>query len=1319
MPWPDTTFTPRAGRNVKTSPLSPLSGGVRRWTCGTNDEAGGEDLVAAGVCQPNDTVLPPGNYDQLDIWFGSTIYLGEGAYSFNFINLQNAMGNGATTRLLAAQPNGERTVIMTRNGLKVNPSGSFNVIAPEKYQLGYGIDSTKFAGGTMMIYSEASLTLDVSTEIWASVVVPKTGTVVNIADRVHLFGQILADSIRVLNSFKGTDGAFIPFFPEKPVIVSKLSASVVEPDVTNGKADTVELKFPITMDHINGLAVRVYYHTRRHTAGAAPADPGVDYVNTSGSIVIRPTFLSDTVRVKVVGDIVWEGNETIELVLDSVKNGNLGRTHADSVGVGTIIDNDPPPVLSFVKTQDTVVEGNSKALKVKMSFLIGRPLTVQYELVPAAGFTAIEGSDFQLFPTPKTLSFPALTDTASITVNAIDDPNYEYPERFQLRLFKSSIPEVLIDPVRGHDTVTILSNDPIPVLTINDTTLMEGQSALLRASLRGGIVSGDSACFDWKTIDSTALAGSDYVADSGHACIPAGQNSVVLKSLATRTDGVYEQPEVFRVQLKPGFGLNATPDRFGRVTILNTNPRPTIRISDVTAKRPTTGTTVYTFRVRLVDTAGNSAVTGVNSTVSWKTLRGTAVPGLDYDSAAGSFTFSGTDPADSVKTVSVTVRGSSQYHATPLRFTVNLTTDMNIDTMVSRKKTVGVGTMTSAVGAPRISWVGDTVDEGSNGQRTAIRFTARLLDSVGNATTSRDPVVFVWSTQDSTARATSPDTHYVARANVVVAIPAGIGSKLDSVMVIGNDLYQDAFRLLLGRIDHSHASATGYDKTSSANRALGGIRDADIAPLVASVVGPSLTEGNSGTKPFAFTVNLDRPSGKPVTFTWKTIPGGTATAGSDFVAASGTRTIAAGTTRDIFSVTVNGDLNLEPDETFKIEVTPVTGLRDAAPDTGTATIVNDDARPNLHLTIDSAVREGNSGTKPLTFRLELLDAATGNVLDLANAPNVPVPFWWRTEGRTATTADRDYAGQAGRWDTIPAGQVRKSLSVAINGDTRYEPDEFFRIRVDTIRTAQAVGTRTIDTAVILNDDEKPTVMLLDSSVQEPAVYGAVANMVFQVRLSAAAGVPLRFAYETQPGLARGTKDFSIEPWDYLDVDSTVLVFPPDTTVRWVSIPVYGDTLYEKSQDFFLQILKADSNAIVTRSRARGVILDADTAPAIRISDADTVVEGASSNFLISLQRRSEVDVVVRLRSRNGSAFAPGDYRTVDTVVVIANGLLNRPFLVQTHRDSLANEFLETYRIALTEIVNAYPAGTSWYQVPEAPGVWNRSGEDLTFRTWVR
>lgn len=33
--------------------------------------------------------------------------------------------------------------------------------------------------------------------------------------------------------------------------------------------------------------------------------------------------------------------------------------------------------------------------------------------------------------------------------------------------------------------------------------------------------------------------------------------------------------------------------------------------------------------------------------------------------------------------------------------------------------------------------------------------------------------------------------------------------------------------------------------------------------------------------------------------------------------------------------------------------------------------------------------------------------------------------------------------------------------------------------------------------------------------------------------------------------------------------------------------------------------------------------------------------------------------------------------------------------------------------------DAYAGGRSWYQVPETPGVWTASTEDLTFRTWVR
>ncbi|MEN9308282.1 MAG: hypothetical protein RL173_2214, partial [Fibrobacterota bacterium] len=1238
------------------------------------------------------------------------VLLGEGVYFF-----RNLTGNQPS--VVAAQPNKKRTVIYLSQGFNPAQTGRVFVGPASAYNFTSGQGKTTVCdtvetancsfGGTVLLISKGPLVFPRDSPIWATVSVPRNNAF--LSQQFQLFGQVFADTLLGAQEWKFTAGKYIPFNPVDPVVsvtsINKLSVKELTETGCTARLgrpcrDTV---VTVRMDHVNPYPVTMDYDLIAFPTGVGMATEGSDFVKVaSGKLTIAVRSLSANLTLSIFDDNLYEGPEDFRLVLRNLQgasfagaNGKPDTSIKSLETTVTIVDNETPPVASFAKTTDTIAEGASKQLKVKLSFAIGRPLSVEYAVVPNAGFTAQETSDFVVLPNPKTVVFASGSDTASITASVVNDLLFEYPERFSLQLRNPSLSEVTVDPVRGRDTILIPEDDPRPVLTINDTTLLEGQSAILRASLKGVPASGDSACFDWKTLDSTAFAGSDYTTDSGHACIAAGQNSVALKTLRALTDGVYELPETFRVQLKPGFGLDASPDRFGRVTILNTNPRPTIRIDDVSAKRPATGTVVYSFKVHLIDTAGKPTVTGVNSTVAWKTLSGTALAGLDFDSAAGSFTFSASNPADSVKTISVVVRGSSVYHANDLRFTVNLTVNQYIDTTIHRKKTVGIGSIASAVGAPRIVWVGDTVAEGSNGQRTAIRFTASLQDSVGNPTTSRDPVVFVWSTQDSTARSASPDTHFVSRANVVVTIPAGSQSKLDSVMVIGNDLYQAPLRILLSNISNSDPRAAGYNKSASTVRALGGIQDADIAPVVQDVVGPALVEGNAGTKPFAFILKLDRPSGLPVQFSWMTISGGSATAGSDFTAVSSTtRTIQPGVVADTFSVLVNGDPNQELDETFAVVVTPTSGLRSVAPDTGLATIINDDGRPLLRLQLDSNVVEGNSGTHPLTFKLQLLDSATGAPLTLANASNLPVRFWWRTAPGTASSTDNDYVGQAGRWDTVQAGQLSKSLSIQVRGDTRFETDESIRFLVDSVRNAVIVGNNGIDTGWILNDDDQPAVVVLDTSVQEPAVYGATASMVFRVKLSSAAGVPVRVGYETVPHSARGTTNFSVEPWDYLESDSgAFLVFPADTVLRTISVPVYGDTLYEKSQDFYLQLLNS-TNSVISRNRATGVILDADTAPAIRIYDADAVVEGAKSSFTVRLDRPSEVAVGFRLRTRNGSATASEDFIARDTVYSMPLYSLNLPISVQSLRDAMANEFTENFRVAMTEIVDAFPADTS-------------------------
>src|SRR6185503_4748381 len=81
----------------------------------------------------------------------------------------------------------------------------------------------------------------------------------------------------------------------------------------------------------------------------------------------------------------------------------------------------------------------------------------------------------------------------------------------------------------------------------------------------------------------------------------------------------------------------------------------------------------------------------------------------------------------------------------------------------------------------------------------------------------------------------------------------------------------------------------------------------------------------------------------PVTVRYAT-SNGTATAGSDYTAASGTLTFTAGATSRTFNVPVIGDTAFEPNETFSITLSQPTNATMAVA-AALGTIVNDDAAP--------------------------------------------------------------------------------------------------------------------------------------------------------------------------------------------------------------------------------------------------------------------------------------------------------------------------------------------------------------------------------------
>ena len=156
-----------------------------------------------------------------------------------------------------------------------------------------------------------------------------------------------------------------------------------------------------------------------------------------------------------------------------------------------------------------------------------------------------------------------------------------------------------------------------------------------------------------------------------------------------------------------------------------------------------------------------------------------------------------------------------------------------------------------------------------------------------------------------------------------------------------------------------------YNASIADAQGAGTITNDDALPS-ASIADVSVAEGASGTTPANFTVSLSNPSAFSATVHWATADG-TATAGSDYTAGSGTLTFDPGVTSMPVSVDVTGDTAYEPDETFSVTLSSPTGSTVGTP-SATGTITNDDKAvttltPEGHEDREEARREGRPRTR--------------------------------------------------------------------------------------------------------------------------------------------------------------------------------------------------------------------------------------------------------------------------------------------------------------------------------------------------------------------
>jgi len=191
------------------------------------------------------------------------------------------------------------------------------------------------------------------------------------------------------------------------------------------------------------------------------------------------------------------------------------------------------------------------------------------------------------------------------------------------------------------------------------------------------------------------------------------------------------------------------------------------------------------------------------------------------------------------------------------------------------------------------------------------------------------PVTYTISTAPSTALAGSD---FTTTSLTGQTIPAGQLSKSFAVPLVGDTTAEpnELFYVNLG----TASGASILDKQGYAS-----VLNDDGPTL--SVANASISEGPSGTKVVNVVVSLSQAAAGPVTYNIAT-GNGTAAAGSDYVAQSLVgEIIPAGMLSRTFAVTINGDAVVEPNETFFVTASAVTGATTFDP-AAYVVITNDD-----------------------------------------------------------------------------------------------------------------------------------------------------------------------------------------------------------------------------------------------------------------------------------------------------------------------------------------------------------------------------------------
>jgi chitinase len=802
--------------------------------------------------------------------------------------------------------------------------------------------------------------------------------------------------------------------------------SIADASISEGNVGSSELSFTVSLSQAATGPVTVKFATGNGTATA-----GSDYTAGSGTVTFAAGETSKVVKVAIAANTAVEANETLKVTLSAAS----GATIARATATGAIVDDDTatPPSAGTVSLAYSITSNWGAGFTGDMKVGGGS--------APLNGWTVEFNASFSI-TNIWNAEIVSHVGNHYVVKNAAYNSQVAAGQQVAFG-FQADAGSGGTQATGFTVNGTAVGPNPDPTLSVADATVSEGDSGThdLAFTVSLSAAAKSPVTVKYGTTNGTATAGSDYTAQSGTLTFAAGETSKVVH-VPVQGDKAVETNETLALTLSSPSGA-AIVRGTATGTITNDDVAPSLSIGDATFAEGSDATPGHgTFAVTLSKPSTSPV------TVHFATSNGTATAGSDYVAKTGTLTFAA---GETTKTISVAAIGDSVAE-TNEGFTVALSNP----TGATIARGTATGTITNDDVVPStLSISNATFAEGSAATPGHGTFTVTLSKA------STSPVTVHFATSNGTATAGSD---YVAKAGTLT-FAAGETSKTISVAAIGDAVAEtnEGFTVVL-------SNPTGA--TIARGTASGTITNDDGTPPSLRIGDATFAEGIAATPGHGtFTVTLSKASTAPVTVKFAT-SNGTATAGRDYVAQSGTLTFAAGQTTKAISIAAIGDSIFEPNEGFTVALSNATGatLADA---TGAGTITNDDVAPLPTLRIgDSTFAEGSAASPGHgTFTVTLSQVSTS-----------PVTVHYRTANGTAT-AGSDYVAKSGTL-TFEAGETTKTVSIAAIGDSTVEANEGF-----TVVLSNAVGATIADgtgAGTITNDDVAPlpTLSIGDTSVVE-------------------------------------------------------------------------------------------------------------------------------------------------------------------------------------------------------------------------------------------